>query len=89
MNQLNRQRCHLTDIAEKNGNTRSKSILIVDDDKVILDVLARGFKHYGFKVLQAENAADGLNLFFKKCPFIVITDIRMPGFMSSFILFIQ
>jgi DNA-binding response OmpR family regulator len=79
MNQLISQGCRITELVEKNGNTRSKSILIVDDDKVILDVLARGFKHHGLKVFQAENAVDGLNLFLKECPDIVLTDIRMPG----------
>ena len=69
----------LANKSEKKEDTRSKSILIVDDDKVILDVLARGFKHYGFKVFKAENAVDGLNQFLKECPDIVITDIRMPG----------
>jgi DNA-binding response OmpR family regulator len=79
MNQLNRQRCGITVLAGKSENIISRSILIVDDDKVILDVLARGFKHYGFKVFKAENAVDGLNLFLKAHTDIVLTDIRMPG----------
>lgn len=63
----------------KKGNNRSRSILVVDDDKIILDVLAKGFKFYGLKVFKAENAVDGLNLFLKERTDIVLTDIRMPG----------
>jgi two-component system, NtrC family, response regulator AtoC len=57
----------------------TQSILIVDDDKNILELLAEGFKLCGFNVIKAQ---DGLVAWqhFKNEPIdIVLTDIRMPG----------
>ena len=56
-----------------------QSILIADDDTVILDVLARGFELYGFNVFTAGNGIDCWNLFNDLQVDIVLTDIRMPG----------
>ncbi len=57
----------------------AKSILIVDDDTFILDVLATAFRLYGHRVFTAENGNDGLGIFDKEKIDIVLTDIRMPG----------
>ena len=62
-----------------NLNGSSKSILIVDDDGVILDLLSVMFEKYGFKVLKAENGLDGWNLFKNKDIDFVLTDMMMPG----------
>ena len=60
-------------------NGPSKSILIVDDDEVILDLLAVMFEKYGFKVFRAENGLDGWYLFKNKDIDFVLTDMVMPG----------
>jgi DNA-binding response OmpR family regulator len=60
-------------------NGPSKSILIVDDNGVILDLLAVMFEKYGFKVFKAENGLDGWNLFKNKDIDFVLTDLMMPG----------
>jgi len=57
----------------------SQSILIVDDDKMILDLLSEVFRKLGLNVFKAENGLDGWNLFDKACIDVVITDICMPG----------
>ena len=57
----------------------SQSILIVDDDKMILDLLSEVFRKLGLNVFKAENGLDGWNLFNKACIDVVITDICMPG----------
>ena len=57
----------------------TKSILIVDDDIFILDVLAKAFRFHGYKVFMAENGVVGLDIFNKEQIDIVLTDIRMPG----------
>ena len=56
------------------------SILIVDDDKKILELLTLGFERYGLKVLTAENGSDALDLFKREHIDLVLTDIIMPGF---------
>ncbi len=57
----------------------SQSILIVDDDSMILDLLSEVFKKLGLNVFEAENGIDGWHLFEKECTDLLITDICMPG----------
>jgi DNA-binding response OmpR family regulator len=56
-----------------------KSILIVDDDEMIVELLALGFQGIGFKVLKAENGLDAWNLFNREDIDFVLTDLQMPG----------
>ena len=57
----------------------TKSILIVDDDKIVLDMLAEAFRFKGYKVFTAEDGNAGLKIFDTEQIDIVLTDIRMPG----------
>lgn len=57
----------------------TQSILIVDDNEIILEMLAEGFKMFGLIVYTAKNGFDGLHLFKKEHTSTVLTDIRMPG----------
>lgn len=61
----------------------TQSILIVEDNEVILELLSEGFKRYGFMVYQAENGLEGWRLFNDKQIDVVLTDIRMPGLDGS------
>ena len=63
-----------------NLNGSSKSILIVDEDGVILDLLSVMFEKYGFNMFKAENDLDRWNLFKNKDIDFVLTDMMMPGF---------
>lgn len=58
---------------------RTRSILIVDDDTLVLEVLAKAFNSLGFKVFSANNGFEALELFQKKPTDVVLTDIKMPG----------
>jgi ActR/RegA family two-component response regulator len=49
--------------SSSNINGRLESILIVNDDGMILSLLSLGFEKYGFKVLKAENGLDAWNIF--------------------------
>jgi DNA-binding NtrC family response regulator len=62
-----------------NINASSKSILIVDDDEIIREVLSRGFENCGFKVFKAENGTDAWILFNSEQIDYVVTDMWMPG----------
>jgi DNA-binding NtrC family response regulator len=56
----------------------TQTILIVDDNEIILESLVKSFKALGFNVFKAENGFDAWRLF-KEWPIdIVLTDIRMP-----------
>ena len=60
-------------------NGSSKSILIVDDDRIIVEVLSVMFKKYGFIVFKAEDGLEARDIFNKENIDVVLTDIRMPG----------
>ncbi|MGD9307899.1 MAG: response regulator [Desulfosarcina sp.] len=65
--------------AQANQNENVQSILIVDDDEMILEILSKGFEMYGLDVVIADNGLDGWELFKKNPVKIVLTDISMPG----------
>jgi len=62
----------------KNDPTQH-SLLLVDDEEDIRDVLQLPIEDLGYNVLTAENAETALTLFRKEKPALVLTDIKMPG----------
>jgi anti-anti-sigma factor len=56
-----------------------KKILIIDDEKPTLAMFRLFLKAYGYEVLLAENGLQGLEIFRREKPPIVLTDIKMPG----------
>ncbi len=54
------------------------TILLVDDEEDIRLVLSMALSDMGYRVLTAENGKEGLRLFRKEHPPIVMTDIKMP-----------
>jgi len=60
--------------------TPTRSILIVDDDKFLLDMYAIKFKERGFKVDMAPNGTAALEkLESGKQPDVLLLDVVMPG----------
>lgn len=56
-----------------------KKILVIDDERPTLTMFRLFLGVYGFDVLMAENGLEGIEIFEKERPPIVITDIKMPG----------
>ena len=56
-----------------------KTVLLVDDEKDILDILWIPLTDMGFTVYTADNGEKALKIFKERKPPIVITDIKMPG----------
>lgn len=56
----------------------SKTILVVDDDKLIREGLVALLKNAGQNVIDAANGKTGLNLALEHKPDLVVTDVRMP-----------
>ena len=54
-------------------------VLIIDDEQPTLFMFNLFLDAFGYEVITAENATAGLELFKKKKPSIVFTDIKMPG----------
>lgn len=53
--------------------------LIIDDEKPTLFMFNLFLDAFGYQVITAENAVDGIAAFKKERPSIVFTDIKMPG----------
>ncbi len=56
-----------------------KKILIIDDEKPTLDMFRLLLSAHGYDVLTAENGREGIEVFERERPPLVITDIKMPG----------
>ncbi len=56
----------------------SKKVLVVEDEKNIIDIIAFNLKKEGFEVLTASDGEMGLNLALTEQPDLIILDIMMP-----------
>jgi len=56
-----------------------KSILIVDDEPEICDLISFQMQRNGFKIQTASNGKEAFELYQKSPVDLVLTDIRMPG----------
>lgn len=56
-----------------------EKILIIDDEKPTLKMFSLFLEVYGFAILTAESGEEGLEVFDRERPEIVLTDIKMPG----------
>jgi len=60
-------------------STKPKKVLIVEDDKAILDILAYKISDVGFAVIQTQDGVEGLRLALAEHPDLVILDLLVPG----------
>lgn len=56
----------------------SATLLIIDDDNIVRASLAAYLEDSGFNVLQASNGLQGLEIFEREQPDLLICDLRMP-----------
>jgi len=57
-----------------------KKLLIVDDNYEILNYLSNTLSNHGYKIIEAENAEQGLALAKKFNPVVAFLDIKLPDF---------
>lgn len=55
------------------------TIVVIEDDHHISDLVAMYLRRDGFRVLQADNAVTGLELIGRQRPALVVVDIGLPG----------
>lgn len=70
--------------ASLNRRDTSPLILIVDDDPGIRQILHREMKEQGYRILEAENGRQAIELYQYHCPDVVLLDVCMPT-MDGFI----
>jgi two-component system phosphate regulon response regulator PhoB len=55
------------------------SLLVIDDEAAICEMLATALEMAGFRVHVAHNAADGLNIIYDEQPDLLLLDWMLPG----------
>jgi CheY-like chemotaxis protein len=66
--------------SEKDAGKKLKTILIIDDEPALLELLTTTLLQEGFKVLRAPDGRRGVELARAYRPDVVILDFNMPGF---------
>jgi signal transduction histidine kinase len=54
-------------------------LLVIDDERPILEMLEMSLASEGYEVMTAESGGEGLKIFGEQEPKLVLTDIKMPG----------
>ena len=56
-----------------------KTVLTIDDDTAITELLAMLLRTHGYEVITANSGEEGIELIQEKKPNIVVLDLMMPG----------
>ena len=59
------------------------TIVVIEDDRNISDLVTMYLRKQGFRVLQADNAAGGLDYIARERPKLAIVDVGLPGEMDG------
>jgi CheY-like chemotaxis protein len=71
---------HFGKSEKENGGARASTLLIVEDEFLIRLTIADHFRDRGFRVLEAGNAQEALQVFGAGEPIeLMISDVNMPG----------
>ena len=65
---------------------RNIKVLVIDDDPRILDLICKVLRKYEFELFTASNGDQGVELFKKEKPSVVLSDINMPDMSGIEIL---
>lgn len=65
-----------TTVPAKTGN---RSLLIIEDDHTLAQIIQRQARENGFKCLMAKTGEEGLQLAKKEMPNAILLDIKLPG----------
>jgi len=60
----------------------SQTILLVDDDESLRQVISQYLRQEGYRVVAAGSGADALKLFYSERPGAVLLDLMMPGMVG-------
>jgi DNA-binding response OmpR family regulator/anti-sigma regulatory factor (Ser/Thr protein kinase) len=57
----------------------AETILVIDDDKFILDMLAKMLSKFGYETIEAQDGTRGLEVAAEKLPDVILLDMMMPN----------
>lgn len=63
---------------EKPLETGKETVLVVDDEKVILNICSRILEELGYRVITAQSGMEAVRLYQQEKPDVVMLDIQMP-----------
>ncbi|MCL6596108.1 MAG: response regulator transcription factor [Firmicutes bacterium] len=61
------------------GGTGRATVLVIEDEAAIRELIANGLAYAGYQVLQADSGESGLRRFRTQRPDAVVLDVRLPG----------
>jgi two-component system, NtrC family, response regulator AtoC len=61
------------------SKANDRSILVIDDERPILDSLVKLLRKSRYNCITATNADDGIRLYAKERPLLVLSDLRVPN----------
>jgi len=65
-------------VEENNLDESKKTILIVDDEKPIVEILVYNLQKEGYNTLEANDGEEAINIVYEKKPDLVLLDIMLP-----------
>ncbi len=65
-------------LLQKASLLRKRLVLVVDDSRIIINIIKKGFEKEGFSVLTAENGKVALEILAEHTPDLIISDLNMP-----------
>ncbi|MGB8265293.1 MAG: response regulator transcription factor [Candidatus Velthaea sp.] len=63
-----------------------RTVLIVDDEPALLDVIAQYLQDDGFAVVRAADGPGAIDAFVQHAPDLVVLDVNLPGFPGTEVL---
>lgn len=63
---------------ERRFRSKQKTILVVDDEKPIIDILVYNLKKEGYNTLEATDGEMGLNIAIEQRPDLILLDVMLP-----------
>ena len=63
---------------ERNIDSTKKTILIVDDEKPIVDILVYNLQKEGYNTLEANDGEEAIKIAFEKEPDLILLDVMLP-----------
>lgn len=61
------------------GENMKQKVLVVDDEKMIRNLLRKALTREGYEVSCAENAEDALKILGKETIYVMFLDLKLPG----------